>query len=262
MAELFEMSAIDTEVVEEVQLEADVDEGTQTEEVETVDPQVEESSKPEAEPEIEPINSVTVDGVGELTFDEIKELKQSGLRQSDYTKKTQEVARLREEAQDAMELLAHLKANPQLVEVLRTAETNPNHGMYDNATPQGEMLNKLVYNQKSMEIDMKIDRLKAKYGNIDEVALYNKAAELKTDDFEFVYKALSYEDNETNKQKYIDEAKAQLKAELEANRDGVRTSVGTTPPTPPKEEKSLSPEERRVADGMGLTEAEYMKWQG
>ena len=45
-----------------------------------------------------------IEGFGDYTVDELKEFKNGYLRQSDYTKKTQELARQREEANDALEV--------------------------------------------------------------------------------------------------------------------------------------------------------------
>lgn len=264
MLENYEGSAIDTEVIESVQ---SVEEPDQTESGETVEPQVEEAGEQppvETEPVVEEPNSdkVVVDGLGEFTVEELKEWKQAGLRQADYTRKTQELARQREEAKDALELMAYLRQNPHLVEALKNVEDNPNQAIFNKATPENEMLMQLAYNQKSLEIDMKLNQLKAQYGDVDEVALFQKATELKTDDFEFVYKALMYDRNTVDKQKIIDEAKEQLRNELEANKDGVKTVVGTAPPSPVKTGPSLTEDQKHVANAMGLTEAEYLKWMG
>ena len=124
------------------------------------------------------------------------------------------------------------------------------------------MLRQLAYNQKAMETDMKLNVLRQKYGEIDEVALFNKASELHTDDLEFVYKALNYNTSQFDERAAIEKAKAELKAELEANKGIVSTTVSTHQSSVPAQSSvSLSPEEKRIAAAMGLSDSEYAKWK-
>lgn len=256
MLENYEGTAIDTSVLEETSQETE-----QTEEVtETVVPQTEESAEEIVTEEPVIPTEFDVPGVGKMTVDEIAELRKAGLRQSDYTKKTQELARQREELAQANELFEYLRANPHLVEAMKQAEQNPQNRTLSYATPENELLQKLAYQQKSLEVDIKLNALKSKYGDVDEVALFQKAAELNTNDLEFVYKGLQSDANKIDKQALIEEAKAQLKAELEANKNAVATVVTTTQTQPVSVETPLTAQQKRVAEGMGLTEAEYRKW--
>ncbi|MBQ8002528.1 MAG: hypothetical protein IJ297_03705 [Clostridia bacterium] len=203
-----------------------------------------------------------IEGVGTFTAEQIKEMQQGNLRQSDYTKKTQEVARQREEAKDALELYNYLRTNPHIVEAMKQAEANPNAvGRVVAPTTENEMLKQVLYNQRAMEADMKMSALKAKYGDVDEIAVYNKAAELKTDDLEFVYKALSYDANKTDQTAAIEAAKAQLMAELEANRGIVSTIVDNKQTSQVQKPVSLTSAEKRIAAAMGISESEYAKWK-
>lgn len=255
--EKYEGTALDTSNYPEVQPETEPT--TQTEVVETVEskPEVVETTTPLS---TEPTDKIVVEGVGELTIDEIKELKQAGLRQADYTKKTQELARQREELKQAADLFQYLQANPQLVEALKQAENNPNPGIFNTATPEAEMIRQLAFNQKAMEVDIKLEKLKEKYGDVDEVALFTKATELRTDDLEFVYKAIKYDADKVDKQALIEEAKRQLKAELEAERTSVQTTVNERPATNVTAQRTLTADEKRIANNMGMSEAEYLKW--
>lgn len=264
--ENYEGSAIDTSVLQEVQ--SPVDTTIQTDVVVTADPPTTEVTTPTPPPtEPEPVVTPTefeIPGVGKLTLEEIKEMKQGNLRQSDYTKKTQELARQREELQNADNLFNYLKQNPHLVEAMKNAENNPN-SVINTATSESEAIRKLAYNQKAFEVDIKLNDLKARYGEIDEVALFKKANELGTDDLEFVYKGIRYEDKPAlDVQSIIDkakaDAKAELKAELEANRGAVQTTVDTRQTAPVNTVTPLTADERRVAQGMGMTEDEYRKW--
>lgn len=210
-----------------------------------------------------PVTTVSIDGLGDVSLDEIKEWKQGNLRQSDYTKKTQELARLREEANDALEVFNYLKQNPQLVEQLKSMDTGKtvNQNIVNKTTPENEMMRQLWYNQKSMELDKKVADLKSKYGEVDEVELYNAAAAMHTDDLEFVYKAMAFDKNRVDEQAMKQRIMSELKAELQQNKSATSTVASTNATTPPVNVASLTNEEKRVAEAMGLTSDEYAKWK-
>lgn len=233
-------------------------ESTETEVTEIVEPEdTGEVTTENPEPE-----KVNVPGLGEFTPDEIKEWRQGSLRQSDYTKKTQELSRQREELRNAENFYNYVNQNPHLIEAIRNAE-GVDVSRVNNVTPEAQMIRQLAYNQKALEVDMKLTRLKEKYGDIDEVALFNKAAELRTEDLEFVYKGLQANnsvDIESLKKAAVEQAKAELKAELENNRNIVSTTVSTKQTQPVEQINSLTPEQKRVAAAMGLSESEYAKW--
>ena len=257
--ENYEGTAIDTSEFIDVQPVAETE--VQTEVAETVVPTETEEVATETPAEETPeIASYDVPGVGKLTADEIKELKQGSLRQSDYTKKTQDLARQREELKNADELFQYLRANPQLVEAMKTAEGNPNATLLNTATPDSELLQKLAYNQKSMEVDMQLNTLKSKYGDVDEIALFKKAAELGTDDLEFVYKGLRHDSDGVDKAAIIEQVKAEIKAELEKNKSAVSTIVGTTQTKQVQTATPLDADQKRIAQAMNMTEDEYRKW--
>lgn len=266
--ENYEGTALDTSLfTDETEVQPEGIEETQTEEpvVETVATEGETPAGDTTVIETEPSTPqrYNIDGVGEFTADEIREMRNGGLRQSDYTRKTQELARQREELKDAQELYDYLRANPHLVQAMKEAETNPNSVAFRHApSAETEMLKQLAYNQKAMETDMKLNALRQKYGEIDEIALFNKASELRTDDLEFVYKALNYNNSQYDERAMIEKAKAELKAELEANKNVVSTTVSTRQNSIPTHgNETLSAEEKRIAAAMGMSESEYAKWK-
>ena len=264
----YEGTAIDVEMFNPVEgnIETTPIDSTETGVTETADPtnegivtetQVEE---PKAD-----TGEIEIPGIGKVSTDEVKEWKQGYLRQSDYTRKTQELAHRREQLQNAEQLLNYLNANPHLIEAMKNAEGG-NVPYINNMSPESQMIRQLAYNQKAMEVDMKVSQLKAKYGDIDEVALFNKAAELKTDDLEFVYQGLKAAENNSSvdveeiKRLAVEQAKAELKNELEANRSAVNTTVNTKQPQQIEQQTVLTPDQKRVAAAMGMSEAEYAQW--
>ena len=266
--ENYEGTALDTSMFEEVQPDEGTDVQTETQADETVategEPPVDDSANEVIETTEPPApETYHIEGVGEFTADEIREMRNGGLRQSDYTRKTQDLAKQREELKEAQELYNYLRSNPHLVQAMKAAEANPNGFATMHApTVESQMIRDLAYNQKALETDLKVNALKQKYGNVDEVALYTKAAELHTDDLEFVYKALRFDETQYNERAAIEKAKAELKAELEANKEVVSTTVSTHQSSaPPQSKVQLTNDEKRIAAAMGISESEYAKWK-
>lgn len=271
--ENYEGTAIDLDVFNQIEgntsiepmegAEVEPEVPAQSEEVvETDDSEDAEITTEEIEDETSVYN---IPGIGDVTADEIYEWRQGNLRQSDYTRKTQDLARQRDELRDAKELFDYISSNPHLIQALRDAEQGYVPPAVNNVTPERQMIRQLAYNQKAMETDLKLAALKQKYGEIDEVALFNKAAELRTEDLEFVYQGLQNEMNsgidlDAIRQAAIEEAKAQLKAELENDMNAVGTSVSTKQSKPVENPVSLTAEQKRVAAAMGMSESEYAKW--
>lgn len=264
----YEGTAIDVEMFNQTEgnvTTTPIEEPEQIEVTETIDP-TSEGNVTEPDPTPEP-TEVDITGLGKVSFDEIKEWKQGYLRQSDYTRKTQELARQREQLQNAENLFNYVNQNPHLIDAMKNAEGG-NASPIHNSTPEMQMMRQLAYNQKAMEVDMKINQLKQKYGseNVDEVALFNKAAELKTEDLEFVYQGLKAAeqtptvDVEEIKRQAIEQAKEELRRELEANKNAVGTTIATTQPQPIEVQKTLTPDQKRIAMAMGMSEEEYIKW--
>ena len=107
MLEKYEGTALDTSMFQEPEVQP-VEEPTQTEQVvETVAPTTQE---PTTEPVATP-TTFNIDGIGEVTADQIKEWKNGNMRQSDYTRKTQDLAKERAEHKDALELYSYLRSN-------------------------------------------------------------------------------------------------------------------------------------------------------
>ena len=259
------MSALDPTI-------ADLLGGGQTETIETqtepevVDTTVDDSGATEVQTEEVEVDNqpdtVHIEGFGDYTLDELKEFKNGYLRQSDYTRKTQELARQREEANDALEVYEYLRNNPHLVNALMQMDNGQVNPVVQKATPENAMMQQILHTQKAMEIEMKLNDLKSKYGNdIDEVALFQKANQLKTEDLEFVYKALQYDNLVAQQASAVQAAATQMQAEIDANKSAVSTIVGTNQSAVTRPQKSLTDAEKRVAAQMGISEADYLKWK-
>ena len=258
-----QMSAIDNGIADlfgsEEPIENPQVEEPSTEEVAVDNGEPEEGSEIVEEPADDKVH---IEGFGDFTVDELKEFRNGYLRQSDYTRKTQELARQRQEAQDALELYDYLRDNPQMVEALMKMDNGANAQTIQRATPENAMMQQIIHTQKAMEIEMRLNELKSKYGNdIDEVALFQKANQMKTDDLEFVYKALQYDNLLAEKQQAQQNAASNLQSEIAANKKAVSTIVSPRQSNVVTQTPTLSADEKRVAALMGLSESDYLKWK-
>ena len=120
----------------------------------------------------------------------------------------------------------------------------------------------VVYKQNALELDLKLDALHNKYPDFDDVAVLTRATQLGTEDLEFVYKAIKFDEISQNQNALKEQVKAELKAELESNRGAVTSVVGGKQNSTVTPKVSLTPDQKRVADGMGLSYEEYTKWLG
>ena len=150
-----------------------------------------------------------------------------------------------------------------MVEALMKMDNGANAQTIQRATPENAMMQQILHTQKAMEIEMRLNELKSKYGNdIDEVALFQKANQLQTNDLEFVYKALQYDNLLAEKQQAQQNAANSLQSEIAANKKAVSTIVSPRQSNVVTQTPTLSADEKRVAALMGLSESDYLKCMG
>lgn len=242
------------------------------EEVDTQDTEsMDEPTEDFAEEEVEDIEDVEDDETAEepssylidgeeYSLEDLREWKNAGLRQSDYTRKTQELAAERERLKDATTLYNYLRDNPGIVNAIQQMEKNPS---IVNSLPSKdkEALTQVQIELQTMKIDRELAELHQKYGDFDEDALFRTANEKNIRDLETVVQSMLY--NSKASVDAVEEAKRQLQEELETNKKATRTAVNRK--TSAKGSKSagskLTEQEARVAKMLGLSEAEYKKWK-
>ena len=193
----------------------------------------------------------------------IDELKNGYLRQSDYTRKTQELAQQRRDVEQANEFLERLKQNPELAQQLG----------YD---PQQAEIERIQQQNSDLLLERELMELSTKYDDFDEQAVLQVAFDRHIDNLEdayLLYKQLnpvSQQQAETvqAQQPVLDveaikaELRAELLKELNANQDTstLITSNGGSAPTTPQAPQ-LSEAELKVARNMGMTPEEYARWR-
>lgn len=199
----------------------------------------------------------------------INELKNGYMRQSDYTRKTQEVKREAEKAQQAMDFMEQVQGNPQLAENLSQQLNNP------YLDPTQSKYKEMEDKYYDMLLQNEIRDLESKYNDFDirEVLQTARDGGIKDLDTAYhVYKSRNSSSQESKKETSVstdqmkedlrNEILAELKAEQESNVDTstVIQSGGDTAPirdTSPK----ISSQESKVAKMMGMKDDEYAKWR-
>jgi hypothetical protein len=186
----------------------------------------------------------------------LEELQKGYLRQSDYTKKTQDVARQAREAQEALELVERIKENPELSQQLN----------YDPVQADNQ---KLQQNYYDLLLQQEVQTLSTKYADFEVSEVLDFALEREMDNLEDAYLLnKSYKTNAPTQVNTpvsapaidVEALKAQIRAELlaEQNTATIITSGGSAPT--PQAEVQLSEAQLRIARGMGMTPEEYVKW--
>jgi hypothetical protein len=216
-------------------------------------PKVEEETKTtpvekdtEKKEETEVPQTFNIDGE-EMTIEQIRELKKGNMRQSDYTKKTQELADQRKEIE---KLRVELESSPEA-----------------EGKVMKEKMDKLEYELASKELETELTMLKEKYPDFDEVKVLTEANKRgMTTDLEFIYKATrevsqSTIDVEAEKQKAIDEYKKSIQAELQKNTDATSGSIITSEPgtVPTNYDEMLTSDEKEYCRRRGITNKNYVE---
>lgn len=219
---------------------------------------IEEETNPEEEieetVEEEPIK-IEIDGQ-ELGLDE---LKNGYLRQSDYTKKTQELSRQRKEAEEALNFYESLKTNPQKLDEIRST-----HGVPEGLDPASVRVRELENKVYDMMLEKEIDTLTAKYSDFDIRVVLETAQEKGIVDLEDAYllsKAHVSQSADFDEMK--ESIRKEVLAEIEKERKDTSTIISSQADTKPviPDEVKISSGELKVAQGMGLTKEEYVKWR-
>lgn len=194
----------------------------------------------------------------------LEELQKGYLRQSDYTKKTTELANMRKELKQAEDLYKDIQSNPDLQKQLK--DSGANQDLVNSANAEQKKIRDLEVKIASMELDKEVSRLKQKYPDFDEVAVITEASKRNSPDLEFIYKATrKVEDKKDDVD--MDSLREQLKKELLAEIKGedvpptiISNKASLTPVT---EEKgvTMTVQEAKIADGMKMSHEDYIKYR-
>lgn len=206
-------------------------------------------------------DKVTIDGVGEVTLDE---LKNGYLRQSDYTKKTQEVSNQRKEAEQALLLMNQLKQNPQLAQQVGQHTQLP--PSVDPATSRVVELENKLYD---MMLDQEISKLSQKYTDFEVRDVLNVAHEKGLTNLEDAYllaksrKAPATPAPQVNQEELKQQLRAQILAEIESERNATHTIISSNGNSAPQTDNTpkITADEQKVARMMKMSDGDYVKWR-
>jgi len=226
-----------------------------------VQPQAQEPNQPVTEV-IEPTTTsdeIEIEGIGKVKIDE---LKNGYMRQSDYTKKTQDISSKRKELDEAVKVYDYLKAHPEIAQTM--VEKANGSSDVDSINPATSQVRDLEAKLQDLSLQVEIDKLQVKYPDFEVMEVLNIAKDKGIFNLEDAYKlnkASKTNPQEVDVEKLKAELRDQLRKELEAEVLGTRTLVGRGGGTQPVATAELSAQEKKVAKGMRMSEADYMKWR-
>lgn len=207
------------------------------------------------------VNEVEIEGLGKVKYDDIKEWNKGNMRQSDYTKKTQEIAQFRKENAQALEVYNYLKNNPQLAQAMQQGDYSGIQGtpIANNLNPFNNKIEGMEMKLAHFELDNNINHLKSKYSDFDEVAVLTEADRLGIADLEFVHNALQGKKLPTLKEKLTSDIRKELTNQIRQNGIDTSTIIGETDATVKETAHGLTQIELRMAENMRLTPEQYAK---
>jgi len=219
-----------------------------------------ETKPQEKEPLADQPITVEIDGQ-KLTLDE---LKNGYLRQSDYTRKTQELSRKVKEAEQAIQVLNQIKQNPEVAQHLAMTLNAP---LLD---PVQSRISDIENKYYDLLLQTELRNLHDKYGDFNDAEVLQIASSENISNLETAYQlhkirqgggASQTLDIDSIKQSLRDELLKELKSQQEAHVDTstiIQTGGDIAPVQNPK--PSLTPAQKKVARAMRMTDEEYMKW--
>ena len=238
---------------------------TTTESTPEVNTQV-ETTAPETTNTVETNQDVpskfTIDGE-EVDLDTIREWKRSGLRQSDYTRKTQELAKQRKEAQEALEVYNYLMSNQELVQKL--VEIDVNNPLQANKAkekldPLRKELEDVKTQLKIKDIDFELNEITSKDKLVTDVDLLEIATshncDIKT--AYTIWRGNNFEKIMAEKEK---ELTRKITENIKKNADVTRTLITPTDKSPEVNTYGLSDVELAFAERLEMTPEEYAKYK-
>jgi hypothetical protein len=211
-------------------------------------------------------DEITIDGQT-YKLDDVKRWKDGHMMQSDYTKKTQELAREKKEAQQALQFMQQLQANPDVAKKISEDYNIP------QLDPEKSKVVELESKYYDLLLEKEVSELSGKYDDFSAPEVLQFAYDNKMNNLEDAYilhKSKKPKSQETQVQQPeafdINSIKEQIRqeilGELKSNVDtsSIIQSGGDVPPVKDDSPK-LSDAEIRVARNMGMNPKEYAKWR-
>lgn len=200
------------------------------------------------------LNKITIEGIGEVDIDE---LKNGYMRQSDYTKKTQEISKSKSELEEASIIYEFLKSNPEIAKMI--ADKVPKGNV---VTPEGQKIKKLEDELQLTKRNAEISQLSSKYKDFNLVEVENimESRGLKT--LEDAYKIWKVDkstpvDTDTLAKQIREQIMKELKQGTDTSSIIGTPDGGDVQKTLPE----LSIAEKKIAKKLGMSEADYLRFK-
>lgn len=239
--------------------------GTPSDLVESAYDEVEAQEQADTQEEVqtpEPINEIDLDGE-KLTLEQIRELKKGNLRQSDYTKKTQELANYKKEHSEALEFYEYFKKNPELLSKLADAEKELGIKGADYAQkldPVRQELNDLKQQMVMNTINTQLEAIMSKDKTVSDVDLLNIANQYNVP-IDTAYNIYRGQNFEKYTQSIKQEAKKEVGEKLKSNADMTNSAIAKGDGSNVKGNFGLTPVEMAFAKKVGMSAEDYAKYK-
>lgn len=231
-------------------------------EAETSKTQVEQpqtQTKPEVpvveEKKVETPTKFEIPGIGEV---DIEELKNGYLRQTDYTKKTQEISTLKNEAKEAITLYDFMRANPELAKMV----VEKAKGL-TTITPEQQKIKSLEAEVNLQKRNAEIAELTAKDKdfNIVEVEAVMESRNLSSlNDAYKIWKSDKATNQPFDLESVTKKIREDILKELGTQVD-TRTIVNNSGGVVENQQAELTAAEKRIAKNMKMSEADYLRYK-
>lgn len=208
----------------------------------------EDSTEVEAKP-----SEYDIDGE-KFTVDQIKEWQKGNMRQSDYTKKTQEIAQWRKENSEAQELYNYLKSNPEIAAKLAEISPEQSDKTKSIMNPELEQMN---LKMTTWEIEKSLESIMSKDKDVSEIDILNIANE-RGIDVNSAYDIWRGRNLEKIIEKRLSEQSKSITDKIKSNNDKTKTLI--TPKNKPIVNHGLSDQQIAYAAKLDMTPEEYKKW--
>jgi hypothetical protein len=194
----------------------------------------------------------------------IDELKGGYLRQSDYTQKTQELARKKKELEKAEAVYTAMHSDEE------TAQEISERLGIEYVSPKDAGVEQLTAQYHELLLEREIEKLQANYGtDFDVTEVLQLAYDKRIDNLEDAYLLVNAKRETTAKpnqsldiESIKEQIRQELKQELQSTVDTsttIRTGGSTAPIT--DDTPQLSSQELKVASAMKMSPKDYAKWK-
>lgn len=221
----------------------------------------EETPVPEEPKEIE----VEIDGVGKVNLDE---LRQGYMRQSDYTRKTQEIAEQKKLIEEQVINLKNSSVGQQapvqdyIAQQQSTGQPTPVPQELAN-NPFVKKITELEQRMYDMALRTEIQDMRVKYDDFDVVSVLTIARDKGITNLEDAYRLhkASIPATPVNTDEVREQIRREILEELSKDKQATKTLISQTDkkvaPTPDVE---LTEQQRRIASEFGMGVKEYASW--